>query len=175
MAFKYESRFDGVHPVAFNRESGHVERVGRFDFDEVDRNLGNEPEEEPGISFSDASAAISLILQWACETPDLKLVGARTASLLAYLDSTNAPHERTTLEAIAKEAGCTRALLSKRLLELRDQAGVHLTMGKRAYTRDRYKKAQDFAVAAGVHSSVSRKDRKKREEAEEVSLDAVAG
>jgi len=70
MAFKYDSRFDGVHRVAFNRETGHVERVGSFDYDAVDRNLGNEPEGETGVPMADVAAVLSLILQWACETPD---------------------------------------------------------------------------------------------------------
>jgi len=111
----------------------------------------------------------------------LKIVGAKVASLLCYLDPTNAPHGRTTLDTIAKQAGCTRALLSKRLLELRDQVGIHISMGKGARTRDRYRKAQEFAVAAGCHSSNTRKDKNEerraklsnRKEAELAELSAV--
>jgi hypothetical protein len=62
-----------------------------------------------------------------------------------------------TLSEIAANAGVTRASLSKSLLSLRDGAGLSLTIGKRAYARDSYKRSQAAALKAGVHVSQVRK------------------
>ena len=147
---------DHLHAVAI--EDGRAVRSYDFDYDEIDRNLGNEPEPEPGIPMHDVAAILSLLLQWACSSDSLTLVGARTASLLAFLNVVDAPHNRRTLAEIAREAGCTRQALSKALLELRDECGIHLTIGKRSYARESFKKAQLAAVEAGVHASVTRRD-----------------
>lgn len=164
---------DSIHEVGLDKD-GRLERIGQFDYDEVERNLGNEPEPEPGVPMHDAAACLALILQWACKSNSLTNVGARVASLLAYLDPVNAPHDRNTLSAIAEEAGCTKALLSRELLELRDQCGIHLTIGKRSFSRQSCRTAQLAAVEAGVHSGTVRKDRKNKLASEETRIDAIA-
>jgi hypothetical protein len=68
---------DGLHKLGW--DEGGVTEIEHFDFDEVDRRLGNEP--EPGISFADASAALSVILEWSLKAHTLKDVGARIAAL----------------------------------------------------------------------------------------------
>ncbi len=135
--------------------------VTDFDFDEIDRNLGfSEPDDqtEHDISMSDVGAAFSLILGWICASDTLTGAGARAAALLTYLDPVNSRFE--SLADIARDAGLTRATLSKALLELRDQAGVNLSMGKLAGTRSTYSTAQREAVSKGTHCSATRKDTK---------------
>jgi hypothetical protein len=164
---------DGIHPVALNKD-GKLERTAQFDWGSVRHNVDGEGIDEDTVTWSDMTASFSLLLQWACRSNSLTNVGARVASLLAFLDPVNAPHKRNTLSAIAKEAGCTKALLSRELLELRDQCGIHLTVGKRSFSRESCRTAQFAAVKAGVHSGISRRDSKKRKAAEQISLNAIA-
>ena len=161
---RYNRHSDGIHQTAINSDSGQLEGVVGFDFDEIDRNLGHDPEAEARVEMADVSAALAIILQWICGTPDIRNVGARAASLLAYLDPSNAPYDRVSLAIIADEAGCTRASLSKELLDLRDQVGVTLIMGKLGSSREAYSKAQNTAFKSGRHTAFKRKDRKKVEE-----------
>jgi hypothetical protein len=166
---------DHLHEISYSRDNEQFERIAHFDFDQIDRNLGYEPEPEKAVEMSDVAAALAIILQWICGTPNLTNAGARAASLLAFLDPTNAPHGRETMADIAVEAGCTRAYLSKALLDLRDQTGIALTMGKLGSTRQTYAKAQKAAFNAGCHSGATRKDSvKPRKQAEQISLEAVA-
>jgi hypothetical protein len=163
----------GVHEVGHDKD-GRIERIAHPDWESIYHDLDGEGIEDSTVTMSDVGAVLSLILQWACRSNSLTNVGARIASLLAFLDPVNAPHKRNTLAAIAKEAGCTKALLSRELLELRDQTGVRLTLGKRSFSRQSCRTAQNYAVKAQVHSSASRRDSKKRKAAEQISLDAVA-
>jgi hypothetical protein len=154
----HETPGDHLHEISYSHDNEQFERIDHFDFDQIDRNLGYEPEPEKAVAMSDVAAALAIILQWICSSPDISKVGARAASLLCYLDPTNAPHGRNTLQVIAEEAGCTRALLSRELMELRDDVGITLTLGKRSFSRESCSKAQNAAVAAGVHSSDTWKD-----------------
>jgi len=71
---------DSIHEVGLDKD-GRLERIGHFDYDEAERNLGNEPEPEPGVPMSDVAAVLSLILQWACRSNSLTNVGARVATV----------------------------------------------------------------------------------------------
>ncbi len=159
---RYNRHSDGIHQTAISSDSGQLEGVTDFDFDEIDRNLGHDPKTETPVEMADVSAALAIILQWICGTPDLRNAGARAASLLAYLDPSNAPFDRVNLAIIAEEAGCTRASLSKELLDLRDQVGVTLIMGKLGSSREAYAKAQEAAFKSGRHTAFVRKDSKRR-------------
>jgi hypothetical protein len=164
---------DHLHEVGVTSD-GHLERICQPDWESIYDSCDGEPIEDSTVTMSDAGAAVALILGWACKSNSLTNVGARVASLLAFLDPVNSPHGRNNLVVIAREAGCTKALLSRELLELRDQCGIHLTLGKRSFSRESCKTAQNYAVKAGVHSGQVRRDSKKRKLAEQVSLDAVA-
>jgi hypothetical protein len=165
---------DGVHSVTYVKgdkpeERGYFDRVENFDYDSVDRSLGFEPEEER-VSWSDASAAISLILSWACgrgdscraKPPSITSAGARIHALLYLLDPVNARYD--SLDAIAIESGMTRQGVSKALMDLRRELGGILPM-KVSGSSDVYRKAQEAALAAGCHSSVTRKDLLSKREA----------
>jgi hypothetical protein len=167
----HETPGDHLHEISYSHDNEQFERIAHFDFDQIDRNLGYELEPEKAVEMSDVAAALAIILQWICSSPDISKVGARAASLLCYLDPTNAPHGRVSLARIAEEAGCTKSYLSKELLDLRDQTGVALTMGKLSGTRERYSQAQKAAFNAGCHSGTIRMQRQK---AEQISLEAVA-
>ena len=158
----------------FGTEDGHLTRSYNFSFDEVDRNLGNEPEAEPGVAMPDVAACFSLILEWILKADTLQTAGARAASLAVYLNPVDNAKFGSNLAEIAENAGCTRALLSRALLSLRDQAGIYISGGKRSFARDSYRKAQLAAVKAGVHSSARRKDRKTRKVDEQINPEAVA-
>ena len=163
---------DGIHDIGV--ESGRFTRTYDFDYSEIDRNLGFEPEAEAGVAMPDVAACFSLILEWILKADTLQTAGARAASLAVYLNPVDNAKFGSNLAEIADNAGCTRALLSRALLSLRDQAGIYLSGGKRSFARDSYRKAQLAAVEAGVHSSASRKDRKTRKADEQISLEAVA-
>jgi hypothetical protein len=151
---------DHLHNVAYT--DGHIEPVTQFPYDEIDSDLSFEPEEEK-LSWSDAAAAISLILSWACgradsgrsKPPSLVSSGARIHALLYLLDPVNARYD--TLTAIADEANLTRQAISKDLMSLRRELGGILPM-KVSGSSDVYRKAQKAALAAGCHSSVTRSD-----------------
>jgi hypothetical protein len=151
---------DGLHSVSYVDKQIHP--TTNFDYDSIDRELGFEPEEDR-ITWSDASAAISLILSWACgrndsrraKPPSIVSAGARVNALLYLLDPVSARYD--TLTAIADAAGMTRASISKELMSLRRELGGILPM-KVSGSSDMYRKAQEAALAAGCHSSSTRKD-----------------
>jgi hypothetical protein len=172
---------DAVHGTILTSDG--PQGVANFDWESVRHDLDGESIEDSTVTMSDAGAAVALILGWACKSNRLDLVGARVASLLAHLDPTNAPHGRSTLAAIAAEAGCSKALLSRELLELRDQCGIHLTLGKRSFSRESCRTAQNYAVKAQVHAGQVRKDanpdskrnrRKAKLSSELIDLNAIA-
>jgi hypothetical protein len=98
------------------------------------------------------------------------MAGWRAHALLYLLDPTNARFN--SLEEIGTAGGVTKAAVSKSLMDLRRELGGILPM-KLSGSSDNYRKAQNFAIDAGVHSSASRRDSKKRKAAQEISLDAV--
>jgi hypothetical protein len=70
---------DHIHDLGVEDE--HLVPSVGFNYQAVDDALGNaEPAEQ--VDFSDAASAIKSILLWICSPPDIKLVGARAASLL---------------------------------------------------------------------------------------------
>jgi transposase-like protein len=98
------------------------------------------------------SAALALILNWVCSSPNLTYCGARAAALLCLLDPINAPHHRDSLANIAREAGVTRAAISKWIVQFREEADISLTVGKLNSTRETFRNAQLEAVANGTHA-----------------------
>ena len=108
------AQIDPVHgPLGVNSDS-QLEPTTGFDFDSVDRNVFNVKDEENDVvELSEASRALGMIIQWACESKDIKLVGARVAALGCLLYADHMPHNRTNLSAIAEEAGCTKQCISK--------------------------------------------------------------
>jgi hypothetical protein len=147
-----------LHDVRYNNDTERLEPVAGFDWESVCNNIDGESISEDRVEFADMVASFSLLLQWACKGASLANVGARVSSLLCLLDPVNAPHGRNTLVAIAKEAGCTKALLSRELMKLRDEVGIHLTLGKLGSARASYRKAQIESIEAGKHSCHVRKD-----------------
>jgi hypothetical protein len=77
---------DHLHPAAFI--DGQIHRTVGFDYNEVDRSLGVANGPEDMISFSDASAALSLILQWACvrtKRGSVRLLRPECAFMLCFI------------------------------------------------------------------------------------------
>ena len=148
MRLEDAEQIDPLHENLGCDDEGHLIQTTDFDFDAVDRGaFGVEPEEESVVSFADMSAALSLIVGWICASPDLRHCGSRAAALACLLDPIHAPHGRSDLTAIAKEAGVTKAATSKWLVDFRDQVGTSLTIGKRSSQRDVYRRAQNAAYA----------------------------
>lgn len=149
---------DSIHGTVKTQDG--AERVEYFDHSDIDRNLGwsepDEPGAEAGVSFPDIAAALSLIIEFICKPDTVNGIAGRAESLHAYLDPGNSRY--SSLAEVGRAYGLTRAALSKSLLELRDSCGIHLCLDKRAFTRDRYRQAQNAAVKAGVHSSNVRAD-----------------
>jgi hypothetical protein len=149
---------DHVHPIGRNN-AGKLEPITQFDYNEIDRNaFGNEPEES-GVPLADMSAALMLLLQWVCgKGSSLVHAGARAEALMYWLN----PGESrfATYSDIAKEAGITRAAISKMMLSLRDQSGVCMPVSKLNSSRETYRKSQLLAVKEGRHASVKTKKQK---------------
>jgi hypothetical protein len=78
-------------------------------------------DEEQTVSFSDMAAALSLIVQFACSSPDICHVGGRIAAIGVLLDPSNQPHDRRTLADVAREVGVSRAAVSRWIMDFRDQ------------------------------------------------------
>jgi hypothetical protein len=155
---------DHLHQVGI--EDDHLVRVTGPDWESIDYNVDGLELEEDQVSFSDMSAALSLILGWACgkagkhsQAPSVTSAGAKVHALLYLLDPVNARYP--SLQAIADDAGMTKAAVSKSLAELRRQLGGILPM-KKSGSREVYQRAQAAAIAAGVHVSQHRKDLKSK-------------
>jgi hypothetical protein len=174
---EFSQIFKGRPPVKTALENERMVPVTEPDWDEIDRRLGFEPEEEPGINMTDAGAALALILQWMCGREDSKLskpsitgAGWRAHALLYLLDPSNARYG--SLQEIADAGNVSKACVSKGLVQLRAQIGGAEFMSlKISGSRETYQKAQRASIAAGVHSRYCRKDRKSDTE---ISLEAVA-
>jgi hypothetical protein len=153
-SFHEDAGGDHVHEVGV--VDNQLARISHFDYDEVDRNLGFEPEPDSTVTMSDAAACFSLILEWILKGETLHLAGARAAALAIYLDPVNNSKFGSSLAEIAREADCTRAALSKSLIDFRDAAGVYLSMGKRSDARKTFRSVQVEAIEKGTHSSFKR-------------------
>jgi hypothetical protein len=165
MASSFEERYsDHLHEIVYNNDSEKLERVGQFDFESVYYNVDGEGLKDDPVSFSDMSAAFSLILSWACgrtgkheQAPSIIGAGWRVHALLYLLDNGNARYG--SLQEIADAAGVTRAAVSKALADLRGELGGILPF-KRGYSSEVYSRAQHAAVAAGCHASQVRKQKR---------------
>jgi hypothetical protein len=149
MRFSEALQVDPLHGrLAFDAD-GHVEQTSEFAYDEVDRNVFGIEDEEDSVSYADMAAALALVLNWCCSSPNLTHVGARAAALLCLLDPTNSPHGRDSLANIAREANLTRAAISKWIVQFREEADISLTVGKLNSTRKTFRDAQLVAYANG--------------------------
>jgi hypothetical protein len=143
---------DHLHTVAYCE--GRIEPTVGFDYGSLD------PEQpEDMVSFSDMGAAFSLILQWACgklkrSSDPIVSAGARINALFYLIDPVNSRFEN--MSDIAAAAGMSRAGVSKALLELRDQVEDVLPI-RSMLARESYRRTQEAALKAGVHSSQRRK------------------
>lgn len=150
---------DGLHEdIAFENDT--LVPTTAFDYDSIDRNVFDVEAEEDTVSFSDMAAVLSLVVQWACASPDIKHVGGRIAAIGVLLDPTNLPHNRRTLADVARETGVTRAAVSKWVLDFRDQVGTSLTVGKRSSVRKKNSACQLAALERGTHSSQVKRAKK---------------
>jgi hypothetical protein len=150
---------DHLHEIGVKDE--HLVPSVSFDYQAVDDALGNEEPAET-VDFTDAASAIKSILLWICSPPDIKLVGARAASLLAWMDPIEAKtHNRATLTDIAKQANITKQAVSKWLVELRDSIDLQIGVGKSNLSRRAYREAQIRPLGAGTHAKFKRHDRRK--------------
>jgi hypothetical protein len=150
---------DGLHDnLAFDGDQ-FIPTVG-FDYDEIDRNAFGVEDNEDTVSFSDMVAGLSLIVQFACASPDIAHVGGRIAAIGVLLDPSNMPHGRRTLADIAKEVGVTRAAVSRWMVDFRDNVETSLTVGKRSSVRAKDRAAQISAIERGTHSAFVRRDKK---------------
>jgi hypothetical protein len=152
---------DGLHTnISVNSDGDFEPTVDPEEmYDEIDRNVFGAEDAEDTVSFSDMCAALSLIVQFACASPDISHVGGRIAALGVLLDPSNMPHNRRTLADVSRECGVTRAAVSKWILNFRDQAGVSLTVGKRSSIRAKLRQSQFKAIENGSHSSFRRRDK----------------
>jgi hypothetical protein len=161
-----DSFSDHLHEnVAWDTDNQEIAGTVGFDYDSIDRNAFNvEPDDERDavVSFADMSAALSLIIQFAVASPNLKHVGSRIAAIGVLLDPSNMPFNRRTLSDIARECGITRAAVSRWICDFRDQIGTSLTVGKRSSASTKDRAGQIEAMERKTHSSFVRKDKQKQ-------------
>src|SRR5262249_1136828 len=145
----YRDRSDGLHPHA--SEDGSRVPFTNFDFSVLDP----QPETGDTVPIDQATGAFSEILAWALASDSLEHAAAKIAALSVLLDPTG---KFRSLGAVAREANCSRALLSKALLELRDRFKLGQNF-RGNLLRDHCRQAQRDLLAAGRHSSQTRKNR----------------
>jgi biotin operon repressor len=136
---------DGIHQVGTD-ENDAVCQVVDFDYSALDP-----AEPEPTIRVSLAASGLVRVLAWILRSHDLRLAGARAASIMALLDPVNSPFRN--LSQIARSVGISRAALSKAILQLRDNDGVRFAGGKMDSSREIYRQAQLELVRTGRHAS----------------------
>jgi HTH domain len=163
------------HTKEFARnEDGDIEQVTGPDWEAIENAISGEPIEQQ-LSFSDASAAWAIMLDWLCKSPGnggrgphVLTIAMKALGLQLWLSPEACFY--SSMEEIAEALGCSKQAISKHIAELRDQLDHILPFKK---TTSRYSEAQQAALAAGCHSSDVRR-RKKSEQAERISLEAVA-
>jgi hypothetical protein len=169
MANNFSKRHsDGVHKTAWNRDSGRYENVTNFDYAAVDRNLTGELEDidKSEYSLANLGSAINVLLEWMTKGRNLEIIAGRVLSLHWFLRPQNSDYD--SISEIATACNCTRAGLSKALLELRDQLGFKPSAGKLHGARQTYSEAQNKSFKAGKHVSYKRADGKADEVAPSV-------
>jgi hypothetical protein len=176
--------FEGAPPERTAIESSGLEgefqnvAVSDFDYDSIDESLGWEEDSEKPVEFADMTAAFSLLLSWMCgredshrglSKPSITGAGWRAHALLYLLDNQNARYR--SLQEIATAGGVSKAMVSRALVDLREElGGIEFMPLKRSGSKESFSRAQKAAVAAGCHSRNTRHDSK----AGRNSLDAVA-
>jgi hypothetical protein len=95
-------------------------------------------------------SAFCSILDWIESGRNFTDAGARASALRVLLDPVQSRYR--TLAQIARDAGVSRAIVSRWLLELRDTYDVQLGLRSSA-TRLHCRQAQLASVKAGRHSS----------------------
>ena len=144
-------------------EDDHLVGVCQPDWESIYHNVDGEAIEEDQLSYSDASAAISILVGWMChssrqEPADPRTVAAKCEAVLFWLDPNQSKYR--SLSEIGCATGLTRAAISKQLLGLKDQLGSAVSVGKLGSTRSVYRKAQLDCLERGNHSSQVRKRKK---------------
>jgi hypothetical protein len=134
---------DHIHEVGLEAGVGLVP-VTNFNYDIFDV-----PSENPdSISIDQATSAFSEILSWILASDSFEHAGAKAAALSVLLDPTG---KFRSLGAVARVAGCSRALLSKALLELRDRFKLGQNF-RGTLIRQNCAGAQRRLVEAGNHA-----------------------
>jgi len=141
--------FDHIHEIGTD-ENGVFVPVCHFDFNQLDR-CG---ENSDMVPIEAVTSGFNQLLGWMLSSRDLVFVGARAAALLTLLDPVNSDYRN--LNEIAIATGVSRASLSKSLLELKDRYGLGLSF-RGSRVRQNCSEAQKKTIAAGTHSSFSRK------------------
>src|SRR5438128_1540364 len=144
---------DGLHETVWNVDSESFEGVTLPSWEEIYYNCDGEELPETMVSFSDMSAALSIIIGWLCksqrdEPARITTVGAKAEALLFWLDPNQSKY--TSLTAIARACGLTKAAISKQLLSLKDQLGSAVSVGKLSSTRQTYRQAQIDCMERGT-------------------------
>ena len=98
-------------------------------------------------------AAFVAILEWIESARNFSDAGARASALRVFLDPVQSRYR--TLAQIARNAGVSRAVVSRWLLELRDTYDVQLCLRSSA-TRLHCRQAQLASLKAGRHVSQTR-------------------
>jgi len=147
----------GEYLDAANRRIGFEDNVPTpityFPFDALDP----QPENPDTISIDQAASAFSEVLSWILASQSFEYAGAKAAALSVLLDPTG---RYRSLGAVAREANCSRALLSKAILELRDRFGIKQNF-RGNLLRSNCRQAQAEALKTGRHCSFHRSDLRK--------------
>jgi hypothetical protein len=152
-------QIDPLHQDLGTDDEGHLIQTTRTEdfYDEIDRSCFGVEDNVDTVSFSDMASALSLIVDYCCDSKHVNIVASRIMALQVLLSPTSCKFGRTDLAAVARDCGITRAAVSKSLIEFRDQVGTSLTVGHRSSSRERCRQAQEHALRRGIHASDVRK------------------
>jgi hypothetical protein len=148
---------DDIHDIAVVCDDGQVGPTCDFNWSEIDGY--DEPAEDTQYDIGDVSGALSVIVGWCCRPIHPNLVASRVLALQRWLWPAESRYD--SMSPIAADCQCTKAAISKALLNLHDELGMRLPVGKNYHTRARFSEVQKRLVKTGRHAS-NRKRKAKR-------------
>ena len=88
MSHLEEELSDDPQPIRWSADNERLEPITEFDVDSIKFD-DEEPDPDETVVVAHASSALVRLLQWICEPlPNLKLAGARAASIQSLLSPT---------------------------------------------------------------------------------------
>jgi hypothetical protein len=149
-ASQYAGYLDAAnHSIGFD-EDGFPVPIANFPYNSLDP----ETTAPNTVSIDAPASAFAEVLSWILASDNLEFASAKAAALSTLLNPTG---RYRSLAAVARASGCTRSLLSKALLDLRDRFNIKQNF-RGNLIRGNCSKAQHALVDEGRHASTKTKN-----------------